>query len=87
MEVKQYALVQPMDHWRNQRENWKKRDKSKQKQDDPKPVGCSKGSSKKEGTAMQSYLRKQESQPNLTPEATRERRTNKFPKLVEGKKS
>ena len=35
---------------------------TKQKHDDPKPMGCSKSSSKKEVTAMQSYLRKQESQ-------------------------
>ena len=48
MEAKQYATKQPMDQW-NQRENQKTpRDKWKQKHKDPKPMGCSKSSSKKE---------------------------------------
>ena len=39
--------------------------------------------------AIQSYLKKQEKQPNFTPKTTRKRRrtTTKTPKLVEGKKS
>ena len=38
-----------MDHWRSQRGNQKiPRDKWQRKHDDPKPVGCSKSSSKRE---------------------------------------
>ena len=41
--------------------------------------------------AIQFYLKKQEKisskQPNLMPKTTRERRTNKTPKLGKGKKS
>ena len=39
--------------------------------------------------AIQSYLKKQEKQPNFTPKTTRKRRrtTTKTPKLVEGNKS
>ena len=47
MEAKQYATKQPVDHWRNQRGNQKiPRDKWKWKHNDPKPMGCSKSSSK-----------------------------------------
>ena len=49
MEAKQYATKQPMDHWRNQRGNQKiPRDKWKWKHNDPKTMGCSKISSKRE---------------------------------------
>ena len=44
MEAKKYATKQPMDHWRNQRENQKiPRDKRKRKHNDPKPMEHSKG--------------------------------------------
>ena len=56
------------------------------KHDNPRPMGCSKSSSKKE-----SCLKKQEtSQINnltFTPKAIRERRTKNNPKLAEGNKS
>ena len=61
------------------------------KHDDPKPMGCSKSSFKRE---VYSYTRvPQETrkipnkQSNLTSNGTRERRTNKTSKLAEGKKS
>ena len=56
----------------------------------PKPMGCSKSSSKRE--VYSNTLLSQETgkisnkQPNLTPKAIRERRTKKT-KLAEGKKS
>ena len=82
MEAKQYATKQPMDHWRNQRGNKKlPRDKWKQMNSDPKPRGCSKSSSKREiysNKILPQEARKiSNKQPNLTPKATRERRTNK----------
>ena len=49
MKVKQYVTKETMDHWRNQRGNKKiPRDKWKWKHNDPKPMGCSKSSSKRE---------------------------------------
>ena len=60
------------------------------KHDDPKPMGCSKSSSKRE--VYSNTIPPQETkiisnkQPNLTPKAIRERKT-KPPKLAEGKKS
>ena len=49
MKAKQYAAKQPSDHWGNQTGNQKiPRDKWKWKLNDPKPVGCSKSSSKRE---------------------------------------
>ena len=49
MEAKQYAIKQPVNHWRNQRGNQKiPGGKRKWKHDDPKPMGCSKSSSKRE---------------------------------------
>ena len=82
MEAKQYATKQPMDCWRNQRGNQKiPRDKWKWKHDDPKLTGCSKSSSKMEvysNIILPQETRKvSNKQPNLTPKATRERRTNK----------
>ena len=57
----------------------------------PKPMGCSKGSSKREvysNTMLPQETRKiSNKQANLTPKAIRERRTKKPPKLAEGKKS
>ena len=57
------------------------RDKLQQKYDDPKPMGCSKSSSKREvysNTSIPQETRKiSNKQSNLTPKGTRERRTNK----------
>ena len=57
------------------------RDKWQWKHDDPKPMGCSKSSSKRDVysyTSLSKETRKISSkQSNLTPKATRERRTNK----------
>ena len=82
MEAKQYATKQQMDHWRNQRGNQEKpRDKWRQKHDNPKPMGHSKSSSKKE-VYSKTFLPQEtreisQKQPNLTPKATREKTTNK----------
>ena len=70
-----------MDHWRNLRGNQKTpRNKWKWKNNDPKPMGCSKSSSKREvysNTILPQETRKiSNKQPNLTPKAIRERRTN-----------
>ena len=49
MKAKQYAAKQPSDHQVNQTGNQKiPKDKWKWKLNDPKPVGCSKSSSKRE---------------------------------------
>ena len=57
------------------------RDKWKWKHNDPKPMGCSKSSSKWEvfsnTVSPQETRNISNKQPNLTPKATRERRTNK----------
>ena len=71
-----------MDHWRNQRGNHKTpRDKWKWNHDNPKPMGHSKSSSKREVysyTSLPQETRKiSNKQSNLTPKGTRERRTNK----------
>ena len=67
MEAKQYVTKQPMDHRRNQRRN--------------QPMRHSKSSSKREvysNTILPQETRKvPNKQPNLTPKATRERKTNK----------
>ena len=89
MEAKQHATKQPRDHWRNQRRNQKiPRDKLQQKHDDPKPIGCSKSSSKREvysNTSLPQETRKiSNKQSNLTNKGTRERRT-KPPKVSRGK--
>ena len=61
------------------------------KHDDPKPMGCSKSSSKSEvysNTILPQETRNtSKKQPKLTPKAIRERRTKKNPKLTEEKKS
>ena len=82
VEAKQYVTKQPMGHWRNQRGNKKYLEtKWKWKHKDPKPMGCSKSSSKREiysNTNLPPEPRKiSNKQPNSTPKATRERRTNK----------
>ena len=66
--------------WRNQRGNQKiPRNKWQWKHDDPKPVGCSKSSSKREICSnkilTQETRNASNKQPNLTPKAIRERRT------------
>ena len=57
----------------------------------PKPMACSKRSSKREGysnTILPQETRNiSNKQPNVTPKAIRERRTKKPPKLAEEKKS
>ena len=67
------------------------RNKWQWKHDDPKPMGCSKSSSKREvysNTILPQGTRNiSNKQPNLTPKAVGERRTKKTPKLAEGKKS
>ena len=67
------------------------RNKWQWKHEDPKPMVCSKSSSKREVyiyTTLPVETRKiSNKQPNLTPKAIRERRTKKPPKLTEGKKS
>ena len=75
-------LLNNQDHWRNQRRNKKiPRDKLQQKHDDPKPVGCSESSFKREvysNKSLPQEIRKiSNKQSNLTPKGTRERRTNK----------
>ena len=57
------------------------RDEWKQKHNDPKHMGCSKSSFKREvysNTNLPQEMRTfSNKQPNLIPKATRERRTNK----------
>ena len=57
------------------------RDKWQWKHDDPKSMGCSKSSTKREVysyTSLPQETRKiSNKEPNLTPKGTRERRTNK----------
>ena len=58
------------------------RNKRQWKHDDPKPMGCSKSSSKREvygnSTSPQEPRKISNKQPNLIPKATRERRTKKI---------
>ena len=82
MEAKQYATKQPMDHWRNQRGNQKiPRDKLTGKHNNPKPMGHSKSSSKREvysDTSLLQETRKiSNKHPKLIPKGARKRRTNK----------
>ena len=57
------------------------RDKWQWKHEDPKPMGCSKSSSKREGDSntilLQETANIANKQSNLTPKGTREIRTNK----------
>ena len=76
-------LLKKMEHWRNQRGNFKKmkktRDDWKQNYDNPKFMGPS-------NTSLLQETRKiSNNQPVLTSTATRGRTQN--PHLVEGKKS
>ena len=82
MEAKQHVTKQPMGKWRNQRGNQKiPKHKWQRKHNNLKPMGCSKSSSKREvysNTILPQETRKiSNKQPDLTPKATRERRTNK----------
>ena len=82
MEAKQDVTKQPIDHWRNKRGSQNiPRDKWQQKHDNPKPMGCSKSSSKREvysNTILTQETRNSQIN-NLTLhlKGTRERRTNK----------
>ena len=61
MEIKQHASKWPTGCWRNQKGNQKfSRNKWQWKQDNSKPMICSKSSSKGKFIAIQSYLKKQE---------------------------
>ena len=82
MEAKKYVTKSPRDHWRNQRGNQKiPRNKWQWKHDDPKPMGCSKSSSKRKvysNTILPQETRNiSNKQPNLTPKAITERKTKK----------
>ena len=78
MKTKQHATKKPMGQQWNQRGNLKiPWDKWQWKHDDPKSMGCSKSSSKRE--VYSNIILPQETrnisnkQPNLTPKAIRER--------------
>ena len=82
MEAKQYTTKWLRDHWRNQRGNKKiPRNKWQWKHENPKPMGCSKSSSKREvysNTILPQETRNfSNKQPKLTPKAIRDRRTKK----------
>ena len=82
MEAKQYIIKEPRDRWRNQRGNQKiPRNKWQWKHDDPKPLKCSKSSSKREVYSSTSLPQETRNisykQSNLTLKGSRERRTNK----------
>ena len=73
-----------MDHWKKQKTKRKEkilRDKWQWRYDNPKTMGHNKSSSEKEVYSnpilSQEIRNTSYKQPNLTPEATRERRTNK----------
>ena len=91
MEPKQYAIKQ----WITEeiKEEIKKipRDKWQQKHDNPKPMGHSKNSSKREvysNRILPQETRKiSKKQPKLTPKTTGERKKKENPKLAEWKKS
>ena len=76
MEENWYTAKQLIDNWRSQRGNKRiPSDKWQWKHNDPKPMGCNKGSSKRE---VYGNTRKiSNKQPKLTSKATRERRINK----------
>ena len=67
------------------------RDKWQWKHNNPKPMGCSKSSSKREVYSYTSLPQETRNisnkQPNFTPKEIRERRTKMSPTLAEGKKS
>ena len=80
MAAKQYATKQPLVHWKNKIKKIP-RDKWKWKHNDPKPIGCSKSSSKRKiysNTVLPQETRIiSNKQPNLILKAMRESRTNK----------
>ena len=68
-----------MDHWRNQTGNQKiPKDKRKWKHDNPKTMGCSKSSSKREvyiNRLLPQETRKiSNKQPNLIPRSSRDKK-------------
>ena len=82
METKQQATKKPVDQRWNQRGNLKiPWDKWQWKHDNPKPMGCTKSSTKMEvysSTILPQETRKiSNKQSKLTPKGTRERRTSK----------
>ena len=81
METQQHDTKQPMDHWRNKRGNQKiPRSKWKQRHNNPKPIGCSKSSSKREdyrNTSLPEKTKISNKQPNFTPKATIKKKKNK----------
>ena len=81
METKK-CYKQPADYQRNQIGNQKiPRDKWKWKHDHPKPLGHNKSNSRRDiySNKILPEETKKLKQPNLTPKATRERRTKKSP--------
>ena len=89
MEVKQYDTKQPMDHWRNQRGNLKvPRDKWKWIYDDPKLMGYSKSTSKREVYSNISLPQEIKISNNLNWHLKqREKEEQTVPKVMEGNKS
>ena len=77
-EIKEEIKKIPRDTWQ-----WK--------HDDPKPMGCSNSSSKREVYSYTSLPQETRNisnkQSNLTPKATIEKKNKENPKSVEGKKS
>ena len=89
MEVKQYDTKQPMDHWRNQKGNLEvPRDKWKWIYNDPKLMGCSKSTSKREvysNISLPQEIRKILKNLNLHLKQLEKEQT--VPKVMEGNKS
>ena len=77
METKQHAPKQPMDHWRNQRRNLRMpRSKWQQRHNNPKPMGCSNSSSRKEvysNTSLPQKTKSSNKQSNFTLKTTRDK--------------
>ena len=90
MEAKQYTTKLPRDHWRNEIGNQKiTRNKWQWKHNDPKPMGCSKSSSKSE-VYSNTILPQETSQINnltLYLKQLEKEEPKKNPKLAEGEKS
>ena len=91
-EIKQHIYKQPTGYWRNQKGNQKiSRNKWQWKHNNPKPMGCSKSSSKREvysNTILPQETRKVSNrQRNFTPKTTGKKKNKETPKLVEGNKS
>ena len=82
MEAEQHAAEQSTNHRRNQKRNQNMhRNKWKWKYDSPKPMGFSKSNAKRElysNTSLPQEIRETlNNQPNFTPKATIEGRTEK----------